>query len=63
MTKGWVFRSLNELISIQSGFAFKSKEYTDTGHFLIRIGNVKDGYLTLENPRYVTLNRKTKNLN
>ncbi len=48
-------RRLEELISIQSGYAFKSKAYTDTGHFLVRIGNVQDGCLSLDNPKYVAL--------
>ncbi|MCH8049532.1 restriction endonuclease subunit S [Patescibacteria group bacterium] len=52
-------RPLSDSINIQSGFAFKSKEYTDSGHFLVRIGNVQDGYLSLENPKYVTLDCKT----
>jgi type I restriction enzyme, S subunit len=53
-------RPLADLIKLQSGYAFKSKEYTDNGHFLVRIGNVQDGYLSLDNPRYVALDGKTE---
>lgn len=51
--------TLEKLVSIQSGFAFKSTEYVDTGHFLIRIGNVQDGYISLNNPKYVKLTKRT----
>lgn len=51
---------LGKLISIQSGYAFKSNEYTNEGHFLVRIGNVQDGELSLENPKYVSLDKKTQ---
>lgn len=54
-------KPLREVINIQSGFAFKSDDYTESGHFLIRIGNVQDGYVSLENPKYVGLNKKTAN--
>lgn len=51
--------NLSELISLQSGFAFKSSEYAESGHFLIRIGNVQDKALVLSNPRFVCLDKKT----
>jgi type I restriction enzyme S subunit len=53
-------KKLGDVVSVQSGFAFKSSEYSDSGHFLIRIANVQDGYLSLEKPKYVALNAKTK---
>jgi type I restriction enzyme, S subunit len=51
---------LSDLISLQSGFAFKSQEYQQNGHFLMRISNVQDGQVSLENPKFVTLDRKTQ---
>lgn len=51
---------LSNLVNVQSGFAFKSKEYSETGHFLIRISNVQDGYVTLDKPKYVQLDAKTE---
>ena len=51
---------LGDLINIQSGYAFNSKKYTDVGHFLVRIGNVQDGYLSLDRPKYVSLDSKTQ---
>ena len=55
---GWVERTLGELIEIQNGYAFKSIDYTDNGYFLIRIGNVQDGEITLANPRFIKLTDK-----
>ncbi len=52
--------ALADLINIQSGFAFKSNEYTPNGHFLVRIGNVQDGFLSLENPKFVALTDRTE---
>ncbi|WP_434288833.1 restriction endonuclease subunit S [Celeribacter sp. SCSIO 80788] len=58
--KGWADAELGDLLNIQSGFAFKSSEYKDEGHFLIRIGNVQDGEISLAKPKYVKLNEQTK---
>lgn len=55
---GW--RPLRDLVSIQSGYAFKSADYQKNGHFLMRIGNVQDGYVSDENPRFVKLDEKTR---
>jgi len=52
---GWVERRLGDLIEIQNGYAFKSDDYTDEGYFVIRIGNVQDGEITLDNPRFIKL--------
>jgi type I restriction enzyme S subunit len=57
--EGWSVKQLSDFMNIQSGFAFKSGEYTDSGHFLVRIGNVQNGYLALENPKYVSLDSTT----
>jgi type I restriction enzyme, S subunit len=54
------FTPLSDLIVLQSGFAFKSEEYQDHGHFLMRISNVQDGQISLENPKFVRLDNKTQ---
>lgn len=54
------FSPLSDLTILQSGFAFKSDEYQEHGHFLMRISNVQDGQVSLENPKFVTLNQKTQ---
>lgn len=51
---------LSTLIDLQSGYAFKSDEYQESGHFLIRIGNVQDGYISDGNPKFVGLDAKSK---
>jgi len=53
--EGWVEYALGDLIEIQNGYAFKSSEYDDSGYFVIRIGNVQDGQISLNNPRYIRL--------
>ena len=60
MKAGWEVKPLGEVANIQSGFAFKSADYCDDGHFLVRIGNVQDGELVLDSPKYVALDEKTK---
>ena len=53
--EGWVEQLLGDLIEIQNGYAFKSGDYTTDGYFVIRIGNVQDGEITLDNPRFIKL--------
>jgi type I restriction enzyme S subunit len=55
---GWKEHALSDLIKIQNGYAFKSAEYTDSGYFVIRISNVQEGEITLDNPRYIRLANK-----
>lgn len=51
---------LGDLINLQSGHSFRSNDYTENGHFLVRIGNVQEGFLSLDKPIYVLLSEKTK---
>ena len=51
MKQGWEIKKLGEVCKLTNGYAFQSKEYTDDGYFVIRIGNVQDGYIELNNPR------------
>ena len=46
---------LGEYIDILSGFAFKSKDFTDTGIPVIKIKNVQPPYVTLDDLSYVLL--------
>jgi type I restriction enzyme S subunit len=57
---GWKRLKLGSALSVQSGFAFRSADYVDEGHFLVRIGNVQSGHLSLKNPKYVQLDAKAK---
>ena len=48
--KGWEAGKLNDLVEIQSGFAFKSVTFTEIGPYrLVTIKAVQDGYLDLNN--------------
>ncbi len=44
---------LSAFASLQSGFAYKSTEYASDGYSLIRIANVKNGYIDDTNPVFV----------
>lgn len=47
--------NLGEVCDLHNGFAFKSSDYTSSGYFLIRITNVKKGYVSNHNPKYVRI--------
>ena len=55
----WETVRLGDVLELQNGYAFKSKEYSQAGHFLIRITNVQQGYLSLHNPKYVAVDKQT----
>ena len=46
---------LGDVINVQNGYAFKSAEYADSGYFLLRITNVQNGYISNNNPKYVSI--------
>jgi len=46
--KGWRIGNVNDIINIQSGFAFKSDSFVEVGKYkLVTIKAVQDGYMTL----------------
>ena len=51
--KGWREKQLDELISLQGGYAFKSSDYVDHGIPLIRIGNANKGEFDINNITYL----------
>jgi len=55
MKKGWQIVKLSELIDVQNGFAFNSRDYSESGNFLMRIGNVQNGYISTEDTKFVKL--------
>lgn len=55
MKEGWEIKTFGELCNLQNGYAFKSKQYSEDGFFVIRIGNVQAGYIDLNNPRYIKI--------
>jgi type I restriction enzyme S subunit len=55
MKRGWQIGRLGDLIDIQNGFAFSSKDYSESGYFVIRIGNVQNGDILLSDPKFIDL--------
>ena len=53
----WEVKPLGEVCDIQNGFAFKSKDYSESGARVIRIGNVQKGIIGDKSPRFMELNR------
>ncbi len=51
----WSTVLLGELIELENGYAFKSEEFTDAGHFLMRISNVQQGYISMQAPKFVSI--------
>lgn len=60
MKKGWQTRKLGDLLEVQNGYAFSSKDYSESGHFIMRIGNVQNGYVALSNPKFINLTADEK---
>lgn len=58
----WRESLLSNLIELENGYAFKSDEYTDEGHFLMRIANVQQGYISTQSPKFVSIPARS-NLN
>ena len=46
--------SIGEVATVRSGFAFKSRDWLDAGVSVIKIGNVKAGWVTLDGCSFVS---------
>ena len=57
MKAGWKTKELGDLLEVQNGYAFSSRDYAKAGHFLIRIGNVQNARVTLTDPKFIGLFR------
>ena len=55
--KNWPRMKLNDLLEAQNGYAFSSKDYVEAGHFVMRIGNVQNGFIVRTDPTFVQLPR------
>lgn len=51
--KGWRIGTLADLATFQNGYAFKSKDWSDAGHPVIKIGNVKPSLISFEGCSFV----------
>ena len=56
----WPNVKLGEHVVVQNGYAFKSEEYAEFGHFVMRITNVQQGYISNNNPKYVAIQDNAK---
>lgn len=61
MKNNWQIKKIGEICDFQNGFAFKSSEYVDSGFFVMRIGNVQDGYISLSDPKFIKKSYKPFN--
>jgi restriction endonuclease S subunit len=55
--KNWKMVSISSVANVMNGFAFKSEEYTDSGHRVIRITNVQKGEIVDDNPHFIDTKR------
>jgi type I restriction enzyme S subunit len=52
--KGWKVGDLNDIGHFQNGYAFKSKDWTDQGFQVVKIGNVKPTFIDFHGCSYVS---------
>lgn len=52
--------SLKEIANILNGYAFKSSEYQDKGHRVVRITNVQKGFLIDDDPKFYNSSENLK---
>ena len=57
--KGWRVGSLADVAGFQNGYAFKSKDWVETGHPVVKIGDVKPGIIDFSGCSYVTAETTT----
>lgn len=52
--EGWAKKKLNNLVNLQSGYAFKSSTFEDSGQYkIVTIKNVKDGLFDGDNVSFI----------
>ena len=54
MPKGWSFGTLADLATFQNGYAFKTQSWQETGHPVVKIGNVKPGIIDIDGTSYIS---------
>jgi type I restriction enzyme S subunit len=50
----WTNATIGEFASIQSGFAFSAKDWSEDGYPVVKINNVRDGKVSLESCSFVS---------
>ncbi|MBC8232758.1 restriction endonuclease subunit S [bacterium] len=54
LPEGWVWVRLGEITNFQNGFSFASKDFTDVGVGVIRIGDIQDGAVSEQKMQYLS---------
>ena len=54
MRDGWIETTLGDVARVNSGFAFSTKSWRDTGIPVIKINNVRNGHVSLVNCSFVS---------
>ena len=54
MPRGWRIKSLSKITSFKNGFAFKSKDWTESGKPVVKIRNVKPLILDIEGCSFIS---------
>ena len=56
----WQIVDIANIAKVKNGFAFKSDEYVDNGFKVIRIKNVKNGFIEDNEPVFISLERENE---
>lgn len=62
LPNGWEWKNLGSIVKLQNGFAFKSKLFTDSGLPIVRIKNIKNEKVSLDDVVYFNIEDYGKNL-
>jgi type I restriction enzyme, S subunit len=57
---GWDLKSLSSLVTLLSGFAYKSSDWKESGVPVLKITNVRNGIVRLEGCSYISKERATE---
>ena len=49
----WIKCSLGEVAKLKNGYAFKSEEYQNQGVPIVRISDINDGIVQVENSKFI----------
>ena len=60
---GWEWKTLEAITKLQNGFAFKSDLFTTNGEPIVRIKNIQNEKVVLDDVAYFNPNDYDKNLN
>ena len=53
LPEGWQWVRMGEIQEFVNGYAFKSREYENTGIGIVRIGDIQNGVITTEGMKYI----------